>query len=112
LTISEKDMADLAFNGLRSYLQGKLDGHTFITLSQLQQKAWHKRVEVRRLKITLSILAAMITMLIVIMIVLATSPMMFTLLNSAGLPNLNLMLVTLSSLFTKISKKRLNLLLM
>jgi hypothetical protein len=32
-------MADLAFNGLRSYLQEKLDGHTFITLSQLQQKA-------------------------------------------------------------------------
>jgi hypothetical protein len=39
LTISEKDMADLAFNGLHSYLWEKLDGHTFITLSQLQQKA-------------------------------------------------------------------------
>jgi hypothetical protein len=39
LTISERDMADLAFNGLCSYLQEKLDGHTFITLSQLQQKA-------------------------------------------------------------------------
>jgi hypothetical protein len=39
LTISEKDMADLAFNSLRSYLREKLDGHTFITLSQLQQKA-------------------------------------------------------------------------
>jgi hypothetical protein len=39
LTISKKDMTNLAFNGLRSYLQEKLDGHTFITLSQLQQKA-------------------------------------------------------------------------
>jgi hypothetical protein len=39
LTISENDMADLAFNGLHSYLQEKVDGHTFITLSQLQQKA-------------------------------------------------------------------------
>jgi hypothetical protein len=39
LTISEKDMIDLAFNGLRSYLREKLDGHTFVTLSQLQQKA-------------------------------------------------------------------------
>jgi hypothetical protein len=39
LTISEKDMADLAFNGLRSYLHEKLDGHAFITLSQLQQRA-------------------------------------------------------------------------
>jgi hypothetical protein len=32
-------MADLASNGLHSYIQEKLDGHTFITLSQLQQKA-------------------------------------------------------------------------
>jgi predicted PolB exonuclease-like 3'-5' exonuclease len=39
LTISEKDMADLAFNGLCSYLREKLDGHTFIALFQLQQKA-------------------------------------------------------------------------
>jgi hypothetical protein len=39
LIISKKDMADLAFNGLHSYLQEKLDDHTFITLSQLQQKA-------------------------------------------------------------------------
>jgi hypothetical protein len=39
LMISERDMADLVVNGLRSYLQEKLDGHTFITLSQLQQKA-------------------------------------------------------------------------
>jgi hypothetical protein len=37
--IREKDMANLAFNGLCPYLQEKLDGHTFITLSQLQQKA-------------------------------------------------------------------------
>jgi hypothetical protein len=39
LMISKKDMADLAFNGLRSYLWEKLDGHTFITLPQLQQMA-------------------------------------------------------------------------
>jgi hypothetical protein len=32
-------MSDLAFIGLRSYFREKLDGHTFITLSQLQQKA-------------------------------------------------------------------------
>jgi hypothetical protein len=39
LTISEKDKVDLAFNDLHSYLREKLDGHTFITFSQLQQKA-------------------------------------------------------------------------
>jgi hypothetical protein len=37
--ISENDTTDLAFNGLHSYLREKLDGHTFITLPQLQQKA-------------------------------------------------------------------------
>jgi hypothetical protein len=39
LTISKRDIADLALNGLHSYLWEKLDGHTFGTLSQLQQKA-------------------------------------------------------------------------
>jgi hypothetical protein len=38
-SIRERDMADLAFNGLCSYLREKLDNHTFITLSQLQQNA-------------------------------------------------------------------------
>jgi hypothetical protein len=38
LTISKKDMADLTFNSFHSYLREKLDGHTFITLCQLQQK--------------------------------------------------------------------------
>jgi hypothetical protein len=37
--LAEKDMADLTFNGLHSYHREKLDGHAFITLSQLQQKA-------------------------------------------------------------------------
>jgi hypothetical protein len=32
-------MADLAFKGLRSYLRERLDGHTFLTISQLQQRA-------------------------------------------------------------------------
>jgi hypothetical protein len=39
LTIGEKDMIDLAFNGLRSYLKENLEGHTFIALAQLQQRA-------------------------------------------------------------------------
>jgi hypothetical protein len=36
LMVSEREMVDLAFSGLCSYLRKKLDGHTFITLSQLQ----------------------------------------------------------------------------
>jgi hypothetical protein len=51
-------------------------------------------------------------MLIVIPIVLAMSLIKFMLLNSVGPPRSNLMLVILSSRFTKIGKKKLNLFLM
>jgi hypothetical protein len=72
----------------------------------------HKKVGVKKVRILLNTLAAMLTMSIVILIVLATSLMMFMLLNFVGLPRPNLMLVTLSSWFTKIGRKKLNLLLM
>jgi hypothetical protein len=72
----------------------------------------HKKIEVKKVRIILILHVAMLTMLIVILIVLVMSQMMFMLLNSAGLPRLNLMLVTLSSWFTKIGKKKLNLLFM
>ena len=35
LTISEKDLADLAFNGLRSYLKEKLEGFEYHTVNFL-----------------------------------------------------------------------------
>jgi hypothetical protein len=72
----------------------------------------HKKARVKKIKIILSILATMLTMSIVIPIALATSPMIFMLLNFVGLPRLNIMLVTLSSRFTKIGKKKLSLYLM
>jgi hypothetical protein len=72
----------------------------------------HKKAEVKKIKIILSILIAMLTMSIVIQIALAMSLTMFMLLNFAGLPKLNLMLVTLSSRFIKIDKKKLSLNLM
>jgi hypothetical protein len=68
----------------------------------------HKKAEVKKIKIILRILVSMLTMLIVIPIALATSPMMFMLLNFVGLPRLNLMFVTLSRRFTKIGKEKLN----
>jgi hypothetical protein len=39
LTISEKDLADLAFQGMCSYLKEKLEGHIYLSLTQLQQFA-------------------------------------------------------------------------
>ena len=38
MTISEKDLADLAFNGLRSYLKEKLEGFEYHTINYLQMK--------------------------------------------------------------------------
>jgi hypothetical protein len=39
LTISEKVLADLAFQGMCSYLREKLVGHIYLPLTQLQQFA-------------------------------------------------------------------------
>jgi hypothetical protein len=39
LTVSEKDLADLAFQGMCSYLREKLEGHIYLLLTQLQQFA-------------------------------------------------------------------------
>jgi hypothetical protein len=72
----------------------------------------HNKDGVKKIKIILTIITAMLTMLIVIPIALATSPTIFVLLNFAGLPRLNLMLVTLSNQFTKIGQKKLSLYLM
>jgi len=38
LTISKKDLADLAFNGLHSYLKEKLEGFEYHTVNYLQMK--------------------------------------------------------------------------
>jgi hypothetical protein len=72
----------------------------------------HKKAEVKKTKIILSILATMLTMSVVIPIALVTSLTMFMLLNFVGLPRPSLMLVTHSSRFTKIGRKKLSILLM
>jgi hypothetical protein len=111
LTISKKDMTNLAFNGLRSYLQENLDGHTFITLSQLQQKALAQENRSIESKDNFKHTRRNVNYVDCDSIVLAMSLTMFMLLNSVGLARLNLILVILSSRFTKIGKKKLSLLL-
>jgi hypothetical protein len=39
LTISDKDLADLAFNSLRSYVKKKLEGHLFTSVNQVLDRA-------------------------------------------------------------------------
>jgi hypothetical protein len=44
LTIAEKDLADLAFAGLTPYLRDKLDGRSFLTLTNSYSVCCPKRI--------------------------------------------------------------------
>jgi len=37
--ISERDLADLVLSGLKTYIRKKLEGHEFLTINQVLQKA-------------------------------------------------------------------------
>ena len=39
VNIAEKDLADLAFNGLRSHIKERLEGYDFFILTQVHQRA-------------------------------------------------------------------------
>ena len=39
MNLAEKDLANLSFNGLRSHVKEKLEGHDFFVVNQVHQKA-------------------------------------------------------------------------
>ena len=39
MNITEKDLADLAFNGLHSHIKERLEGYDFFTVTQVHQRA-------------------------------------------------------------------------
>ena len=39
MVISEKDLVELALNGLRSHIKEKLEGYEFVTVNQVLQRA-------------------------------------------------------------------------
>ena len=39
VNIAEKDLVDLAFNGLRSHIKERLEGYDFFTVTQVHQRA-------------------------------------------------------------------------
>ena len=39
MVISEKDLAELALNGLRSHIKEKLEGYEFLTINEVLQRA-------------------------------------------------------------------------
>ena len=104
LTISEKDLAGLAFSGLRSHLRDKLEGHDFTNLTQLQQRA--STQESRSQKSHTDHLVIMCMLCNVMLIVLTMSPLKCLLLNSFGHLRPNLLPVNHSSRFIRICRMR------
>ena len=49
MNIAEKDLADLAFNGLRSHIKNRLEGYDFFIVTQVHQRALAKKAEVKSL---------------------------------------------------------------
>jgi hypothetical protein len=47
--LTEKQLAGLAFNGLRYYLKERLEGVQFFTLAQLHQRVWPVKAEAKKL---------------------------------------------------------------
>ena len=39
MNIAEKDLVDLAFNGLRSHIKERLEGYDFFTVTRVHQRA-------------------------------------------------------------------------
>ena len=39
VNLAEKDLADLAFNGMRSHIKEKLEGNDFFAVNQVHQRA-------------------------------------------------------------------------
>ena len=48
MNIAEKDLANLAFNGLHSHIKERLEGYDFFTVTQVHQRAL--AIESRSLK--------------------------------------------------------------
>jgi hypothetical protein len=47
LTIGEKDLTDLAFAGLSSYLREKMEGQELMDVNQVRRGLWHIRIALR-----------------------------------------------------------------
>jgi len=50
LIVSEKDLVDLAFAGLHSYLKEKLEGFDFLSVNHLQMKAIGLEIKLKNAK--------------------------------------------------------------
>ena len=113
MTISDRDLADLAFAGLLDFHKEKLDGQEFLDVSQFCKRLWLMKAEPNKLyKNPMESLIVLFMFLVVNQTVRTMKKIIFMLLNLLGLLIINLALAVLSSRFRKIGKIILSLLLM
>ena len=56
MNIAEKDLANLAFNGLHSHIKERLEGYDFFTVTQVHQRALAMKAEAKNLKSLIDII--------------------------------------------------------
>jgi len=108
LTISDRDLADLAFAGLLDFHKVKLEGQEFLDVSQVLQKALANESRAKEARDSQSPMKNLIVLFMcsgVIPIVRTMKVKMFIPLNLFGPLMINLALAVLLSRFLKIGKK-------
>jgi len=63
LSISDKDLVDVALNGLRSYLKEKLEGFDYFNLNALQLRAMNQSTKLRIPKMHISLIGLILMLL-------------------------------------------------
>ena len=106
LTLSEKDLVDLALAGLRSSYKEKLDGSSFYSLNQLQVRALGQEAKFKKEKIPTSPIVQTHILLNMIPFHRTMRINRYILLNSFGPPRPNHILVHLSSQLKGFGKRR------
>ena len=68
MNLAEKDLADLAFNGLRSHIKEKLEDHDFFAVNQVHQRVLAAESEVKSCKKVIDIIVPILMLLSIIQI--------------------------------------------
>ena len=106
LLISDKDLVDVALNGLRSYLKEKLEGFDYFNLNALQLRAMNLEYKIKNSKDAYKPIGLILMLLNMILILRLMRIMRFTPPNLFGHRRRNRLLVHHLSRLKRVGKKR------
>jgi hypothetical protein len=106
LTISDRDLADLAFSGLLDIHKEKLDGQEFLDVSRLLQKALANENQLKESKNSKKLMKSLIVLFVMHLIIRTMRVKMYMLLHLHGHLMINQILVLLSSRLIRVGKMR------